>query len=144
MEPLIVVIQGQQFKLNNLGNLIASIFGKEYFNMSNIEKLKFRYQRAYAISKFHKDLPIVYTKEGTYGDDFKIIKKDYDFDKSFIIDDEYSYILSLCKINSFTLLEVKNSKIFIPMIDNKKIDKDKELVVVNAFADEILEDFYNI
>jgi len=28
MDPLVVIIQGQQFKLKNLNNLVASIFGK--------------------------------------------------------------------------------------------------------------------
>ncbi len=28
MEPLVVIIQGRQFKLKNLNNLVASIFGR--------------------------------------------------------------------------------------------------------------------
>ena len=28
MEPLVVIIQGRQFKLKNLNNLVASIFGE--------------------------------------------------------------------------------------------------------------------
>lgn len=141
MDPLVVIIQGQQFKLKNLNNLVASIFGKSYFDLSQEERLKVRYEKAHAISQFHKYLPIVNTEQGTYGDNFDIIKKDYDFENAFIIDDDYSYILSLCKINSFMLLEVRNSNIFTGLIDKSEIKDD--LVVINHFAKEILDEFYN-
>lgn len=141
MDPLVVIIQGQQFKLKNLNNLVASIFGKSYFDLSQEERLKVRYEKAYAISQFHKYLPIVNTEQGTYGDNFDIVKKDYDFENAFIIDDDYSYILSLCKINSFMLLEVRNSNIFTGLIDKSEIKDD--LVVINHFAKEILDELYN-
>lgn len=141
MEPLVVIIQGRQFKLKNLNNLVASIFGENYFDLSQDERLKIRYEKSHAISKFHKNLPIVHTEKGTYGDDFEIIKKDYDFENAFIIDDDYSYILSLCKINSFMLLEVRNSNIFTGLIDKNKIKDD--LVIVIHFAKDILEDLYH-
>ena len=140
MDPLVVIIQGQQFKLKNLNNLVASIFGKSYFDLSQEERLKVRYEKAHAISQFHKYLPIVNTEQGTYGDNFDIIKKDYDFENAFIIDDDYSYILSLCKINSFMLLEVRNSNIFTGLIDKSEIKDD--LVVINHFAKEILDELY--
>ena len=141
MDPLVVIIQGQQFKLKNLNNLVASIFGKSYFDLSQEERLKVRYEKAHAISQFHKCLPIVNTEQGTYGDNFDIVKKDYDFENAFIIDDDYSYILSLCKINSFMLLEVRNSNIFTGLIDKSEIKDD--LVVINHFAKEILGELYN-
>ena len=141
MDPLVVIIQGQQFKLKNLNNLVASIFGKSYFDLSQEERLKVRYEKAHAISQFHKYLPIVNTEQGTYGDNFDIVKKDYDFENAFIIDDDYSYILSLCKINSFMLLEVRNSNIFTGLIDKSEIIDD--LVVINHFAKEILDELYN-
>ncbi|CUO72208.1 hypothetical protein [Intestinibacter bartlettii] len=141
MDPLVVIIQGQQFKLKNLNNLVASIFGKSYFDLSQEERLKVRYEKAHAISQFHKYLPIVNTEQGTYGDNFDIVKKDYDFENAFIIDDDYSYILSLCKINSFMLLEVRNSNIFTGLIDKSEIKDD--LVVINHFAKEILGELYN-
>lgn len=141
MDPLVVIIQGQQFKLKNLNNLVASIFGKSYFDLSQEERLKVRYEKAHAISQFHKYLPIVNTEQGTYGDNFDIVKKDYDFENAFIIDDDYSYILSLCKINSFMLLEVRNSNIFTGLIDKSDIKDD--LVVINHFAKEILDELYN-
>lgn len=141
MDPLVVIIQGQQFKLKNLNNLVASIFGKGYFDLSQEERLKVRYEKAHAISQFHKYLPIVNTEQGTYGDNFDIVKKDYDFENAFIIDDDYSYILSLCKINSFMLLEVRNSNIFTGLIDKSEIKDD--LVVINHFAKEILGELYN-
>ena len=141
MDPLVVIIQGQQFKLKNLNNLVASIFGKSYFDLSQEERLKVRYENAHAISQFHKYLPIVNTEQGTYGDNFDIVKKDYDFENAFIIDDDYSYILSLCKINSFMLLEVRNSNIFTGLIYKSEIKDD--LVVINHFAKEILDELYN-
>ena len=141
MDPLVVIIQGQQFKLKNLNNLVASIFGKSYFDLSQEERLKVRYEKAHAISQFHKYLPIVNTEQGTYGDNFDIVKKDYDFENAFIIDDDYSYILSLCKINSFMLLEVRNSNIITGLIDKREIKDD--LVVINHFAKEILDELYN-
>ena len=140
MDPLVVIIQGQQFKLKNLNNLVASIFGKSYFDLSQEERLKVRYEKAHAISQFHKYLPIVNTEQGTYGDNFDIVKKDYDFENAFIIDDDYSYILSLCKINSFMLLEVRNSNIFTGLIDKSEINDD--LVVIIHLAIVILGVLY--
>lgn len=64
MEPLVVIIQGQQFKLKNLNNLVASIFGADYFNLSQEERLKVRYEKAHAISQFHKYLPVIHTEKG--------------------------------------------------------------------------------
>ncbi|WP_455543039.1 hypothetical protein [Intestinibacter sp.] len=141
MEPLVVIIQGQQFKLKNLNNLVASIFGASYFDLSQEDRLKVRYEKSHAISQFHKYLPIVHTEKGTYGDNFEIVKNDYDFENGFIIDDDYSYILSLCKINSFMLLEVRNSNIFTGLIDKSEVKDD--LVVINHFAKDILEELYN-
>ena len=141
MEPLVVVIQGQQFKLNNINDLIASIFGKGYFDLSQEERLKVRYEKSYAISQFHKYLPIIHTDKGTYGENFEIISEDYDFENGFIIDDDYSYILSLCKINSFMLLEIRNSNIFTGLINKKDIEGD--YVVINHFAKDLLEELYN-
>ena len=141
MDPLVVIIQGQQFKLKNLNNLVASIFGKSYFDLSQEERLKVRYEKAHAISQFHKYLPIVNTDQGTYGDNFDIVKKDNDIENAFIIDDDYTYILSLCKINRLMLLEVRNSNIFTGLIDKSEIKDD--LVVINHFAKEILDELYN-
>lgn len=140
MKPLVVVIQNQKFELQDLNELRASIFGENYLNLSQEERLKLRYEKAYAISKFHKYLPVIHTEKGTYGENFEIVSEDYDFENGFIIDDDYSYILSLCKINSFMLLEVRNSNIFSGLVDRKKVEGD--YIVLNAFAKEILDELY--
>ena len=46
MKPLVVVIQNQKFELQDLNELRASIFGENYLNLSQEERLKLRYEKA--------------------------------------------------------------------------------------------------
>lgn len=120
MKNLIYVEKEEINKFDSVQELYEFIFGKEYFNLSEKEKFIRRYEIAfYKIKFYYLDLDIVYTNMGILGEQYKIINKKYNLERAFIIDDERSFILSLCKIPNITILESKYS-------DNLLTIKEKE------------------
>ena len=120
MKNLIYVEKEKINKFDSVQELYEFIFGKEYFNLSEKEKFIRRYEIAfYKIKFYYLDLDIVYTNMGILGEQYKIINKKYNLERAFIIDDERSFILSLCKIPNITILESKYS-------DNLLTIKEKE------------------
>lgn len=120
MKNLIYVEKEEINKFDYVQELYEFIFGKEYFNLSEKEKFIRRYEIAfYKIKFYYLDLDIVYTNMGILGEQYKIINKKYNLERAFIIDDERSFILSLCKISNITILESKYS-------DNLLTIKEKE------------------
>lgn len=110
MKDLIYMEKKQINKFDSLQELYEFIFGKQYFNLTEKQKFIRRYEIAfYKIKLYRLDLDIVHTKMGTLGEQYKIIKENYNIEKSFIIDDEKSFILSLCKIPNIIILESKLS-----------------------------------
>ena len=120
MKNLIYVEKEEINKFDYVQELYEFIFGKEYFNLSEKEKFIRRYEIAfYKIKFYYLDLDIVYTNMGILGEQYKIINKKYNLERAFIIDDERSFILSLCNISNITILESKYS-------DNLLTIKEKE------------------
>lgn len=66
-----------------------------------------------------------------------MVSRDYNFSKSFIIDNEKTFILSLCKFEDVMILEEKNSKVF--NTDGVTTFQGKDnYSVINKFCDELL------
>ncbi len=117
----IIYIENQQiYKFNLIQELYEFIFGKEYFNLTEKQKFIKRYEIAFYKIKFYCiDLNIVHTKLGKLGEQYRIIDKKYNLDKSLIIDNEREFVMSLCKIPNITILESKFK-------DNLLTAKEKE------------------
>lgn len=108
MKDLIYMEQEEISKFDCLQELYEFIFGKHYFELTEKEKFIRRYEIAFYKIKFYKqDLDIVHTKIGVLGEKYQIINQNYEFKKAFIIDDEKSFIMSLCKFPNIIILESK-------------------------------------
>ncbi len=121
MKNLIYVEKEKINKFDSVQELYEFIFGKEYFTLSEKEKFIRRYEIAFYKIKFYDlDLDIVYTNMGILGEQYKIINKKFNLERAFIIDDERSFILSLCKIPYITILESKYSNNLLTIKEKEK------------------------
>lgn len=135
-----MITKNNSYQFNTINEIIESIFGEEYSKLDEKSKFIKRYEMAYPISKFNKDIPVVHTKMGVLGEKYKVISGKFNVIDSFIIDDELSYILSLCKIDNILLLENINANI---IVDSKyKTDIKDNYIVVNSYAKQIIRDKY--
>lgn len=120
MKDLIYIEQDQINKFDSLQELYQFIFGKHYFQLNEKEKFIRRYEIAfYKINFYGLKMDIVHTNMGTFGEQYKIIKQDYNLEKAIILDDEKKFVMSLCKIPNITILESKYK-------DNLLTVKEKE------------------
>jgi|GEM_PF-780501 len=136
MKNLIVLFKDKKYEINNIEEAINLFFDEEYINLSNEEKVVLRYKKAFGICKL-KNIDLVDTKIGTLGDNGIVIKRDYDILKSFIIDNEKTYMLSLCKFYDMVILEKKDSNI-LNNSNITNIDEADNYVVINKFVNELL------
>lgn len=137
MENLILIYDSKKYYLNSFDEIIELFFEKEYSKLSFNEKFKIRYQRALGIC-LKNDIELVDTRVGLLGGNGEIKSKEYDFSKAFIIDNEKTYILSMCKFENILLLENKESNIFnIPGVASIKEEEDN-YIVINKIVDKLL------
>ena len=139
MKNIILITKKEQYELNNLEEIFHNIFGPEYETLDEKAKLIQRYEMAFAVSKFYNNIPIVHTKMGTMGEKYRVEAEEYDIDNSFIIDNEITYILSLCKLNEIMLLENKDANILTKNIDKTNIEDN--YIVINTYVNQILNCF---
>lgn len=143
MKNLIIIFEKKKYLIDSIEELITLFFGDGYLKLSNEEKFISRYTRAFGLSKLNK-VDLIHTKVGTLGDNGMVVTKDYNVVSSFVIDNEKTYILSLCKFRDFVILENKYSNIFgsnyitTPESDNYKYDENDNYIVVNEFVNELL------
>ena len=139
-ETNLIVAQGKNvMQMNSLDELIDRVFGDEYRNLNKKEKLKMRYNKA-IFQAMLNNMKVLYSPK-------VIIKKDrtfdnhtpYEIDKCFIIDDETTFLLSLCKVNDLRILEREDSNIFLSDEDRKEIKSDEgNYVFINKRVDQIM------
>lgn len=136
---IIISINGDAKQLDTLDEVISYVFGDEYKNLNQKQKINKRYDIAmpYAIkNKIH----IVYSEKGVINYD-KIFEKNtkYDIENSIIIDNEITLILSLCNLDVIRILEKKGANIFIHEEINN--NKDANYVFVNKYATKLIEKY---
>lgn len=113
LKKLIVIKDDEYIQFDCLNDLIDYIFGEEYKLKSQMDKLKIRYERAYTMCKMYKDILVVHRNYGVLGDDYKFIKKDYNVERDFIIDDDIEFLRSMSKLKIVIILERRDSNIFV-------------------------------
>lgn len=132
MEKIIYIENDEVNKFNSLQELYNFIFGEEYFKLREEEKCVKRYEIAFYKIKFHSlNYDIVNTKMGVLTEQYKIINKDYNIENSIIIDNDKSFILSLCKFPNILIIENTKEDLLI-----SKEEKEKYIgnyVIVNNF-----------
>lgn len=141
MENIILVKNNGKEKYNNIKELYIDIFGNEYFSLNEKERLIKRYEIAFYILKFNEiNLKIVHTKMGTLEEKYKIKDKIFNIKSSFIIDDEKSFLCSLCKYNLYYIIEKKEVNGLLRK--QQKENFKGNYVVINNLANDILENEY--
>ena len=140
-ETNLIVAQGKNImQMNTLEELIDRIFGEEYKDLSDKEKLNQRYKDAMPYAVFN-NMNIVYSSKGIVKENKTFDKKTpIELEKSFIIDDEMTFLLSLCRVNDLRILERRYSNIFISSEDREELDgQDGNYVIVNKRVDKLLK-----
>lgn len=139
-ETNLIVTQGKNvMQMNTLEELIDRVFGDKYKGLSKKEKLNQRYEDALFHAVFN-NMDIVYSPKGIINEDKTFdTQTPFDLNRSFVIDDEKTFLLSLCRVDDLRILEKKNSNIFISDEDREELEgQDGNYVVVNKRVDKIL------
>lgn len=109
MKNLIYIEGENNYQFDSVNELYELIFGKNYFKLTEKEKLIKRYSIAFYKIKFnHLNLDIVHTKMGKLGDKYRIISKEFNESNAIIIDSEKEFLISLCKIPYISIMENKD------------------------------------
>ena len=140
MNNLIVIDGLNKYQINSYDELLVCFFGEDYKNLSFNEKYKIRFDKAYGFT-IKNNLELVDTRVGIINGEAEVISKKYDFSKAFIIDNEITFILSLCKFENILLLEKVDSNNKIFMVDeliNDDIEVEENYVVINKLVDRFL------
>ena len=130
MEKLIVIEGKEKYQYKNLKRLVHCFINLNYYDMNEREKKEELEKKAVA---------------NTRQDNNKIVRISNDknnFEKDeFVINNEVTYILSLLRFNKIVLLEKIDANIFGRYIDKTKLSNN--YIIINKFADDILEKYIN-
>lgn len=142
MENLIIIEKSKEYFIKDARELFEYFFGKNYNNLDFNEKYKIRFEKAYGFV-IKNDLELVDTRVGVLSGDAEVISKKYEFSKAFIIDNEITFILSLCKFEKILLLEKFDNKNKIFIIDGildfeENLELENGYVIINKFIDRLL------
>lgn len=136
---LILRIGDDLYQLDTLDEVNLHIFGEDYFSLNEKDKFYKRYELILPYS-FEHNREVIHTLLGVIKSEKSFVKlEEYDINSSLIINDEISFILSLCMIDQITILEKKDANIFAKNID--KTDMEGNYIVINNFTEEILEEY---
>ena len=139
----LIVAQGKNvMQLESLTDLESKVFGEKYKELSEKEKLQQRYEMALPQSIMN-NMPIVYSTKGIVNKDKTFDSKTpYSLEESIVIDDETTFILSLCKLDNLRILEREDANIFLTYKEKENIeDKDANYIFINAKVDEIMKNY---
>ena len=130
MEKLIVIEGKEKYQYIDLKSLVQSFINSNYYNMREKEKQNELEKKAIA-NTIQSNIKII-----------KINSTKRNFEKDeFVINNEITYILSLLRFNKIVLLEKIDANIFGRYID--KTNLSNNYIILNKFADEILEKYIN-
>ena len=125
-DKIILIENGQEVQCSNLENVVKILIDENFYNLSNIEKIKKMRMMALAnCLNFKREIV----------DD---VNND-DIDGKFIVKDEITYVLSLLTLNNVIMLERKDANLF-----TKSLPKDNlkgNYIVVNKFARDLLKEY---
>lgn len=142
MENLIIIDKSKKYFIKNTSELFDYFFGEEYKNLSFIEKYKIRFEKAYGFV-IKNELELVDTRVGTLNGNADVISKKFNFSKAFIIDNEITFILSLCKFEKILILEKIESAEKVFLIEGiinfeENLEMEDNYVVINKLVDRLL------
>lgn len=129
MKNLIVIEGERNYQYNNVQELVKDFIHPNYNEMSKAEQIKEIEKRAIANMVKENVQIVTMNKEQT----IPIIKN------KFVINDEYTYILSMLMYDKFVLLEEINANIFGKYMKQKP--KKGNYIILNKFANEIMQKY---
>ncbi len=112
-------------------------FEERFEKLSFNEKFKIRYQKGLGIA-IKNGIELVDTRVGLLGGNGEVKSKEFDFEKAFIIDNEITFILSLCKFENVLIMEKRDSNIFNISGVAKIEDEENNYIVINKIVDKLL------
>ena len=136
MKNLIVVIGDNKYQFDTKEELMQILLGdskKDYNTMTEEEKKKRRYLKAYANVRGDEKRIVDLQEKIQQGEE------EISIDDKFLIDNDEVYVLSLIKISDIILLEHKDSNCFNNGIDKKGITDN--YLVINGYASEIIQNY---
>lgn len=125
LKNLIVIENDDKYQYDNLEELVKGIIDKDYYNMTEQEKLEKRELKAFA-NCLMTDVEVVNEIPSS-------------LENKFVNIDEVTYIYSLLRLNKVVLLESTNSNFFTKYLDKSNITDN--YIIVNHFAEELLKSY---
>jgi len=125
LKNLIVIENDDKYQYDNLEELVKGIIDKDYYNMTEQQKLEKRELKAFA-NCLMTDVEVVNDVPSN-------------MENKFVNIDEVTYIYSLLRLNKVVLLESTNSNFLTKYLDKSNITDN--YIIVNHFAEELLKSY---
>ena len=130
LDKFIIIENGKDYQCNTFEEVVKYFIGENYYNLTKQEKENIIMKKAIE-NAIDKGLKIIKNKNQI---------KEKDLNKSFIIIDEMTVILSIIKDQSkIVLLERKDSNIFNKYI--KIPNNNDNYTIINTFATQVLKNY---
>ena len=125
LKNLILIENDDKYQYDNLEELVKGIIDKDYYNMTEQQKLEKRELKAFA-NCLMTDVEVINEVPSS-------------LENKFINLDEITYIYSLLRLNKVVLLESTASNILTNYLDKSNITDN--YIIVNHFAEELLRSY---
>lgn len=127
----VVVEYEKKYEFDKIEDIIKSILGENYYDLSEEEKYEKLKLKTY-INAVAKNIPIIEMKNSKQILDIK--------EEIYILKDEMTFLLSLAKNKDIVIFEKESNKELAKDIDTTNLRKiSEEYIVINDCANQILE-----
>lgn len=127
----VVVEYEKKYEFDKIEDIIKSILGEDYYNLSEEEKYKKLKLKTFMNAGI-KNIPIIEMKNSKQILDIK--------EEIYILKDEITFLLSLAKNKDIVIFEKESNKELAKDIDTTNLRKvSEEYIVINDCANQILE-----
>lgn len=140
MNNYILITNDKNIKFDNIEDIMKHLLGDDYYTLSEEQRFIRRYENAFnSIMMSGTKENIVHTLLGVIEDNYKAIQKEYNLKTDFIIDTDITYLLSLCRLNKFLLLEKVDSNNIIPKdFDKEHVIIENNFIIINKYINRLM------
>ena len=127
----VVVEYEKKYEFDKIEDIIKSILGEDYYNLSEEEKYK-KLKLNTFMNAGIKNIPIIEMKDTKQTPNIE--------NEIYILKDEMTFLLSLAKNKDIVIFEKESNKVLAKDIDTTNLRKvSEEYIVINDCANQILE-----
>lgn len=127
----VVVEYEKKYEFDKIEDIIKSILGENYYDLSEEEKYEKIKLKTY-INAVAKNIPIIEMKDTKQTPNIE--------NEIYILKDEMTFLLSLAKNKDIVIFEKESNKVLAKDIDTTNLRKiSEEYIVINDCANQILE-----